>query len=94
MSKFGHSLNSSFSARRLRKLEAGNLDSHGLIPNTPDWLEFWDEKVDRLDAGEDVELTGSRWPSSMRSSKLAINLSTPPIMRNHSVAMVPPRSFG
>ena len=44
--------------RRLRKLEVGILDSHGLIPNTPEWLEFWSDKLDRLDAGEDVDLTG------------------------------------
>jgi len=44
--------------RRLRKLEAGIVDSHGLIPNTPEWLEFWSEKIDRLIAGEDVDLTG------------------------------------
>ena len=44
--------------RRLRRLEAGILDSHGLIPNTPEWLEFWGDKLDRLDAGEDVDLTG------------------------------------
>jgi hypothetical protein len=44
--------------RRLRKLEAEILDSHGLIPNTPEWLEFWVDKLDRLDAGEDVDLTG------------------------------------
>jgi hypothetical protein len=45
-------------ARRLRKLEAGILDSQGLIPNTPEWLEFWSEKLDRLVAGEDVDLSG------------------------------------
>jgi len=45
-------------ARRLRKLEAGILDSQGLIPNTPEWLEFWGEKFERLIAGEDVDLSG------------------------------------
>ena len=44
--------------RRLRKLEANIVDSHGLIPNTPEWLGFWTEKLDRLDAGEEVDLTG------------------------------------
>ena len=44
--------------RRLRKLEASIVDSHGLIPNTPQWLDFWSEKLDRLDAGEDVDLRG------------------------------------
>jgi hypothetical protein len=45
-------------ARRLRKLEAGILDSQGLIPNTPEWLDFWGDKLDRLIAGENVDLTG------------------------------------
>jgi hypothetical protein len=44
--------------RRLRRLEAGILDSHGLIPNTPEWLDFWSENLDRLVAGEDVDLSG------------------------------------
>jgi hypothetical protein len=34
------------------------LDSHGLIPNTPEWLEFWSDKLERLYAGENVDLTG------------------------------------
>lgn len=45
-------------ARRLRKLEAGILDSGGLIPNTPEWLEFWGDKLDQLIAGEHVDLSG------------------------------------
>jgi hypothetical protein len=45
-------------ARRLRKLEAGILDSQGLIPNTPEWLDFWGDKLDKLIAGEDVDLSG------------------------------------
>jgi hypothetical protein len=27
--------------RRLQRLEARILDHHCLIPNTPQWLEFW-----------------------------------------------------
>jgi len=46
-------------ARRLRKLEAGILDCHGRIANTPEWLEFWGDKLDQLIAGEDVDLTGA-----------------------------------
>lgn len=38
-------------SRRLRKLEAGILDSHGLIPNTPEWLDFWEEKLESVGRG-------------------------------------------
>jgi len=48
------------------------LDSHGLIPHTPEWLEFWNEKLDRLAAGEDVDLSGrSRRSGRGRSERTA-----------------------
>lgn len=62
-------LNSSFSARRLRKLEAGILDSHGPIPNTPERLECWGGKLDTLEAWEDMDLTG-KWRSAQSADGL------------------------
>jgi len=45
-------------ARRLRKLEAGIVDSHGLIRFSPRWWEYWNEEFERMQTGEDVDLTG------------------------------------
>jgi len=33
---------------RLKRLEASVADDHGLIPNTPRWLEYWITQLDRL----------------------------------------------
>jgi hypothetical protein len=43
---------------RLRKLEAVVLDRRGLVPDTPEWLEFWGDRIQRFEAGEDVSLHG------------------------------------
>ena len=45
-------------ARRLEKLEAGIVDCHGLIRFSPRWLEYWNEKFERMQTGEDLDLTG------------------------------------
>jgi hypothetical protein len=45
-------------ARRLRKLEAGIVDSHGLTRFSPRWWEYWNEEFERMQTGEDVDLTG------------------------------------
>lgn len=44
--------------RRVRKLEGRWTDRTGLIPHSPEWFEYWGEKLDRSLAGEDVDLTG------------------------------------
>jgi hypothetical protein len=31
--------------RRLKKLEASRTDSSGLVPYSPQWLEYWDEQI-------------------------------------------------
>ena len=42
--------------RRLRKLEARLRDRNsGLVPHTPQWLEYWTGKLDRVMRGENIE---------------------------------------
>jgi hypothetical protein len=31
--------------RRLKKLEALRTDASGLVPYSPQWLEYWDEQI-------------------------------------------------
>jgi hypothetical protein len=45
-------------SRRIRKLEATLTDAKGLVPHSPEWFDYWGEKLDRIEAGEDVDLTG------------------------------------
>jgi hypothetical protein len=44
--------------KRVRKLEARWTDRTGLVPHSPEWFDYWGEKLDRIEAGEDVDLTG------------------------------------
>jgi hypothetical protein len=41
--------------RRLRKLEARLTDRSRLVPHTPQWFDYWTEKLDRLVNGELVD---------------------------------------
>ena len=42
--------------RRLRKLETRLRDrDSGLMPHTPQWLEYWTEKLDRVMKGENID---------------------------------------
>jgi hypothetical protein len=42
--------------RRLRKLETRLRDrDSGLMPYTPQWLEYWTEKLDRAMKGENID---------------------------------------
>ena len=42
--------------RRLRKLEARLRDRNsGPVPHTPQWLEYWTEKLDRVMKGENID---------------------------------------
>jgi hypothetical protein len=42
--------------KRLRKLEARLKDRNsGLVPQTPQWLEYWTEKLDRVMRGENID---------------------------------------
>jgi hypothetical protein len=43
--------------RRLRKLEARTVDCPGLIRFSPRLLGYWNEKFERMHAGENVDLT-------------------------------------
>ena len=45
-------------SRRLRKLEAGQYDSAGLVPHSEAWFEFWEDKLARSLNGEEVDLRG------------------------------------
>ncbi len=38
--------------RQLRKLEATIKDSSGLVPHTPEWLDYWAAKIDRAMEGD------------------------------------------
>jgi hypothetical protein len=38
--------------RRLRKLERALTDSSGLIPNSPRWLAYWQERIPKILNGE------------------------------------------
>lgn len=40
--------------RRILKLEARNFDATGLKPHSEAWFAFWEEKLERLMAGEDI----------------------------------------
>jgi hypothetical protein len=44
--------------RRLHRLETRVTDSHGLVPHSTEWFEFWDVKIDRVMTGEQVDLSG------------------------------------
>ncbi len=42
--------------RRLRKLETRLRDRDcGLVPHTPQWLEYWTEKLDQVMRGEKID---------------------------------------
>jgi len=43
---------------RVRKLETLFTDSHGLVPHSKEWFDYWEAKVERVLAGEDVDLRG------------------------------------
>ena len=40
--------------RRILKLEARNFDATGLKPHSEAWFAFWEEKLERLWAGENI----------------------------------------
>lgn len=40
--------------RRIGRLEARHVDFTGLKPHSEAWFAFWEEKLDRLWAGEDI----------------------------------------
>lgn len=42
-------------ARRLRKLEAIRLDVNGLIPNSPAWFSYYEDLLDKLSSGQDID---------------------------------------
>jgi len=44
--------------RRLHRLEARVTDSHGLVPHSEEWFNFWSDKVGQVMAGERVDLRG------------------------------------
>jgi len=45
--------------KRLHRLETRLTDSHGLVPHSEKWFNYWGEKVNRFLAGEkDVDLRG------------------------------------
>jgi hypothetical protein len=39
--------------RRLKKLEALVTDDTGLVPGSPRWLAYWNERLNKFIAGED-----------------------------------------
>ena len=39
--------------RRMRKLEGVWTDSCGYVPNTPEWLAYWTERLSRNEPGDD-----------------------------------------
>ena len=43
--------------RRLTNLEARITDQHGLVQNTPAWIEYWTAATDRILSGEDAAPT-------------------------------------
>jgi hypothetical protein len=43
---------------RVQKLEALLTDIHGLVPHSAEWLRHWEAKIERVMAGEDVDLRG------------------------------------
>lgn len=45
-------------SRRIKKLEARVTDAIGLVPHSPQWCEYWDDKLSRFAVGEDVDLSG------------------------------------
>jgi hypothetical protein len=40
--------------RRIGKLESRSFDATGLKPHSEAWFAFWEEKLERLWAGEDI----------------------------------------
>ena len=44
--------------KRLHRIKTRLTDSHGLVPHSEKWFEFWDAKMDRVIAGEQVDLSG------------------------------------
>ena len=38
--------------RRLRKLESGLTDTSGLVPHSKAWFANWEQKIDKVIAGE------------------------------------------
>ena len=44
--------------RRIRKLESRQFDSTGLVPHSEAWFAFWEDKLERNQAGEEVECAG------------------------------------
>jgi hypothetical protein len=38
--------------RRLKKLEALLTDDAGLLPGSPQWLAYWNERAERILSGE------------------------------------------
>ena len=40
--------------KRIGKLEARTVDATGLKPQSEAWFAFWEEKLDRLWAGENI----------------------------------------
>ena len=44
--------------RRIEELESRSVDDSGLIPQSPEWLEFWQQQVRLYEVGEEhVRLT-------------------------------------
>ena len=41
-------------ARRIGKLESRNFDATGLKPHSEAWFAFWEGKLERLMAGENI----------------------------------------
>jgi hypothetical protein len=44
--------------RRLQKLERRFLEITGLVPHSREWFAHWEGKIDRVIAGEQVDLHG------------------------------------
>jgi len=40
--------------RRIRKLESVWKDCNGLVPHTKEWLEYWLERLENYEAGDDL----------------------------------------
>jgi len=46
-------------SRRLRRLESQVFDDSGLVPHSPEWYEYWLQKIRRYAAGDrSVDLRG------------------------------------
>jgi hypothetical protein len=44
--------------KRLRKLEQQIAGNGGLVPGSPQWLEYWSERIDKIISGEDLGTPG------------------------------------